>query len=1014
MSQATLLERLRSTDILPADKLDDLARLPEAQDADARALAKVVIKRGWLTRFQINQIASGRGKELIVGSYLLLDRLGEGGMGQVFKAQHRHMGRTVALKLMRQEKLGSPEAVARFYQEVQAAARLTHPNIVIAFDAGQADTIHYFSMEYIDGIDLLRLVRERGRLPVSQACEFIRQAALGLEHALEQGMVHRDIKPSNLLVARGATPVVKILDMGLARLDGSFENSRNLTRMGQVLGTPDYLAPEQAIDARSVDIRADIYSLGCTLFFLLTGRTPFCAEALAELLMKHQMEPAPLLRTELPDAPPALESLLAQMMAKSPDDRPKTPVAVASALEPFARGQSAKVPVSVPPVPPSAASADAWSSLTEDEGQAIARAPIRARADRSRDTISARSPKARPRGDSTRKNNSRLLIGVGIGLGAFLLTVLIVAAIILSRPAKKTAEPITKVKESPQEKVVEQPAAPNDAGPPGPPPAQKQPGGPVGAGSLFDVIEDAAQGEKWSKTALLGGGNNEFYDIPKPGALLIGFEVGIGQWAARDTIQSVQALFQFRKRQDRGPLWGKKHEKVVTLTAKPGYAVGKVTLRVGLFIDAIKVTFMAIDGQKLNPADSYESDWIGGQGGGLRSIGDATPVIGIYGKVNARDNVINALGLIHPSAAKQVVVHDPVEEGPMPPAGPAQTGFPAGVEMFTVRSTGIGFHDVGFTSDGKSAVSTNRASIVFYDLPSGKEGRTIPCDPSPITRMAVSKDGKRALTASENRLQLWDLDAGKLLSKLPKDHPSNPADMVLSPDGTYALTSAIMFRRNPGAVGTKKREYSDGEIWLWDLNQSKLLQEFPARRIPATVDLAFTDDGKYIVASSAVEHVRIWDVKTRSPVENMPAKRGLLRTSVKLAPAGGSRLLLGTSRGIAILYDIAEDREVRTYSEKKGRVITRIVTSKDRQLALVMSASASWRTGEPRPKGYLIWLVDLVRGVELTEVNISFPPQSAAFSPDNRYLLVGSAQQLTCIDLGKLKTATGEPVVKTE
>jgi serine/threonine protein kinase len=1014
MSQATLLERLRSTEILPADRLDDLARLPEAQDADARALAKVVLKRGWLTRYQINQIHAGRGKELIIGSYLLLDRLGEGGMGQVFKAQHRHMGRTVALKLMRQEKLGSPEAVARFYQEVQAAARLTHPNIVIAFDAGMAGDVHFLTMEYIDGIDLLRLVRERGRLPVAQACDFIHQAALGLVHAQEQGMVHRDIKPSNLLVTRGTPPVVKILDMGLARLGGGFENSRNLTRMGQVLGTPDYLAPEQALDARSVDIRADIYSLGCTLFFLLTGRTPFRAEALAELLMKHQMDPAPLLRTELPDAPPALESLLAQMMAKSPDDRPKTPAAVATALEPFARGQSAKVPVSVPPLPPSVAGAEAWSLLTEGDGQAIARAPIRARADRSRETIAVRSPKARRRDDSTKKSNAPLLIGVGIGLAVFLLTVTVVVAIVLSRPAKKTAEPITK--ESPQQMVVDQPAAPNDAGRPGPPPARKQPAGPVDTGPLFDLIEDAAQGEKWSKTALLGGGSDEFYDIPKPGALLIGFEVGIGQWGGRDTIHSVQPLFQFRKGQRRGPTWGKKTEKVVTLSAKPGYALGQVTLRVGLFIDAIKVTYMAIDGQKLNPADSYDSDWIGGQGGGMRSIGDGTPVIGIYGKVHARDNVINALGLIVSAPAKVVVVRDPdpVEVQPTPPAGAVQTGFPPGVVMFTLRSGGIGIRDVGFTADGKSAVSISRAAIVYYDLPSGKLSQRIACDPSPVTRMAVSNDGKRALTASEKRLQLWDLDARKLLNEFPKDRLSKPADMVLSPDGSYALTSASMSRRNRGAKGVRKREYSDGEIWLWDLNQSKLLHEFPPRRFPGTVDLAFTDDGKYIVTSSAAEHVRIWDAKTRGPVEGMPGKRGLLNSSVKLAPAGGSQLLLGTGSGIAILYDIAEGRENRRFPEKKTRVITRIVTSKDRRLGLVMSASASWRTGEPRPKGYLIWLLDLVKGVELAEFNVSLSPQSAAFSPDNRYLLVGSSQQLTCIDLGKLKTATGEPVVKTE
>src|SRR5262249_16622320 len=149
---------------------------------------------------QISFAASGKGKDLFIGPYVLLERLGEGGMGQVFKARHRHMNRLVALKLMRREKLSSPDSVRRFYQEVQAAGGLLHPNTALALDAGQAGASHFFSMEFVNGPDLARLVKERGALPVAQACDFIRQAALGLQHAHERGLVHRDIKPSNLLV----------------------------------------------------------------------------------------------------------------------------------------------------------------------------------------------------------------------------------------------------------------------------------------------------------------------------------------------------------------------------------------------------------------------------------------------------------------------------------------------------------------------------------------------------------------------------------------------------------------------------------------------------------------------------------------------------------------------------------------------------------------------------------------------------------------------------------------------
>ena len=198
-------------------------------------------------------------------------------MGEVFKARHPKLGRVVALKLIRKERLDNPAAVRRFHREVQAAAQLEHPHIVRAYDADEAGDLHYFVMEYVEGTDLARLVKRDGPLTVDRACDYVRQAALGLQHAYERGMVHRDIKPANLLLtAKG--DVVKVLDMGLARLDRPEKDagaSSTLTQEGAVMGTPDYIAPEQARDSHTVDIRADLYSLGCTLYFLLAGRVPF-------------------------------------------------------------------------------------------------------------------------------------------------------------------------------------------------------------------------------------------------------------------------------------------------------------------------------------------------------------------------------------------------------------------------------------------------------------------------------------------------------------------------------------------------------------------------------------------------------------------------------------------------------------------------------------------------------------------------------------------------------------------
>jgi serine/threonine protein kinase len=265
--------------------------------------------------------------------YRLLAPLGTGGMGVVFKAEHRLMERIVALKIIRKELTQRADSVERFRQEVKAAARLSHPNIATAYDAEQSGDLHFLVMEYIAGTSLEYLVRTRGPLPIAQACDIIRQAALGLQHAHEHGMVHRDIKPQNLLVTPAGQ--VKILDFGLARLCS--ENSGgSLTAPGTVVGTPDYLAPEQALDAHQADVRADIYSLGCTFFFLLTGKPPFLEGSALQKLLAHQQRTPPSLADRRPDLPPALIRIVEQMMAKDPARRIQTAAQVAELLAPFA------------------------------------------------------------------------------------------------------------------------------------------------------------------------------------------------------------------------------------------------------------------------------------------------------------------------------------------------------------------------------------------------------------------------------------------------------------------------------------------------------------------------------------------------------------------------------------------------------------------------------------------------------------------------------------------------------
>jgi serine/threonine protein kinase/putative intracellular protease/amidase len=284
--------------------------------------------------------------------YRILRQLGAGGMGVVYQAVHKLMEREVALKVISAGLMRHPVAVERFRKEMKAVARLNHPNIVAAHDAEQVGDLHFLVMEYVDGASLDRLVRKSGPMALSVACYMVRQALMGLQHAHDTGLVHRDLKPQNIMVTRKGQ--VKVLDFGLARLAEEAarpSGARPLTSVGTVVGTPDYIAPEQVSNSHTVDIRADIYSLGCTLYFLLTGRPPFPEGSALEKALSHVQEtPAPL-RSLRPEVSAALGDIVDRMMAKAPADRFQTPGEAAQALLPFTKSGTATT-VSIPSPPP--------------------------------------------------------------------------------------------------------------------------------------------------------------------------------------------------------------------------------------------------------------------------------------------------------------------------------------------------------------------------------------------------------------------------------------------------------------------------------------------------------------------------------------------------------------------------------------------------------------------------------------------------------------------------------------
>jgi serine/threonine protein kinase len=347
VDRQTFLANLRLSGLVSEDSLRAAtASLPDTNRG--RVVARALVDAGLLTRFQAERVLAGRTAGFLLGQYRILEQIGRGGMGRVFKAEHLTMARIVALKVLSPGLLGSERARELFLREVRAAAQLVHPNIVTAYDANEVDGRFFLVLEFVDGPNLDQLVRKQGPLSVGLACDYVRQVAVGLQRAHALGMVHRDIKPANILaqrhgVSEDSPGLVKISDFGLARLQtpGTATNASHnagtiLTRDNTVMGTPDYLSPEQARSLHKTDIRSDLYSLGCTFYFLLTGQPPFPGSNSLEKLIRHSTEtPAPVGQFRN-DVPAPVLDIVTRLLAKDPRDRFQTPNDLEAVLQPYA------------------------------------------------------------------------------------------------------------------------------------------------------------------------------------------------------------------------------------------------------------------------------------------------------------------------------------------------------------------------------------------------------------------------------------------------------------------------------------------------------------------------------------------------------------------------------------------------------------------------------------------------------------------------------------------------------
>ena len=365
-----LLPLIRRSGILSDRQFEEISGKVSGGEypAETRALAERLVAEGILTVFQANRLLLNKSHGLIVGPYVILDRLGAGGRGRVFKAQHRLMGRLAALKVIAPQIAKRASSIARFHREMRLIGRLDHPNVVRAFDADQVGDLLYIVMEYVAGRSLDRVLEYRNLLPAAEVIDYMAQAALGLAHAHERGIVHRDVKPPNLLLSEEGQ--VKVLDLGLSALMEADSEASFATADGRIVGTVNYMSPEQAT-ALGVDGRSDLFSLGCTMYQLLTGRLPFPGETIAECLVLRITGRAAPITDFRPDLSPRLVEVLLKLMARRPEDRFQTAGEAALALQALADQEAGSLaaarptpqPVPDPSVPEPAASSDLSSAV---------------------------------------------------------------------------------------------------------------------------------------------------------------------------------------------------------------------------------------------------------------------------------------------------------------------------------------------------------------------------------------------------------------------------------------------------------------------------------------------------------------------------------------------------------------------------------------------------------------------------------------------------------------------------
>jgi WD40 repeat protein/serine/threonine protein kinase len=991
---AELLATLRRLHLLEPAQLDLLSRQWAEQNVDPRAAAKQLVEQGLLTHFQANQLFKGKGNELLLGSYVLLELLGEGGMGTVYKARNWKLGQVVALKLIRRERLTNPAAVRRFEREIRACAQLAHPNIVRARDADEVNGTHLLVMEYVaGGQDLHKLVREHGRLPIEQACRFVQQAAMGLQHAFERGLVHRDIKPHNLILS-GVTSyssltktsqatrqglmtkdegLVKILDFGLARLGEGDDDSSTLTQEGSVMGTMDYLAPEQARDSHTADIRSDLYSLGCTMYFLLTGQAPFSGGTAAEKMYKHQFsEPTPLQGLR-PETPNAVADIVNKLMAKRPEDRYQAPAELALDLEAFLAGR------------PVSASATASSRVrtvgASDTSQAL-QETYNPFADLSHSKTAADEPLASP--IATAKlpatkmrtgNRHRLMVMAAGGAAALVVVIATVVVVFGHKPP-----PIANESAIVHSKTPKKPTA----------------------------IDLTALAEKWRQEEEATEKKRKAEE-----------DAARQKWIAED-----EEIRKKRAAEAEGPfklLEAKFKEKDVTFPSlakavaafKAKHGGTPLAIRAAEMLMNLPSPFGQLDPQKL-PQDCIDH-W--------RAAGREPPVelVGVLGEHRQR-HWAGVSCLAYSPDGKEIASGSHDNTVRIWDAATLR-------EKSAIAASGGQVLWLAYSPNGKQLVSGGHEHFApVWDAGSGKLLRRLEGHGTTVWSVAVSANGRHVLTGSSPLMRLWELETGTMLRSF-EGHKEHVMSVAFAPDGLHGLSGGrdgtvrlwnletgkevrrfeglesyvefVAFVRDGRSLvanGTIKGAF---KTIIWDAASGEVIREIESARYcclsqdgqrlltagrlwnvddgaakegPKFPDgpARFSPDGKRIVAGHADGTVRLWDVETGKEVQPLTGPVGPLR-SIAFAPDDGL-IVAGGSDGLVHLWDPNKGPESRPLKGHTG-IVYSVCFSPDGRRILSASGDRTIR----------LWTTD--SGETLFKESCGDTIHGVAWSPQGRLAL---------------------------